>query len=136
MSLQRSQTAGRVRSRRGPAIYRYERVLPAEAPERESSLFDGLPTEVRSIFDLTGEIVGPEVRNRVHALHRTLTRVREDFAFTEPYRGFEVVPEAGTAIARDGGQAIRTPYDDCVLVMPSPRLKRGQTAVRLGRLIS
>jgi len=36
-------------------------------------------------------------------------------------------------IAEDGGQAICTPYDDCVLIMPSRRLAPGQTAVRLGR---
>jgi hypothetical protein len=28
---------------------------------------------------------------------------------------------------------VLTPYDDCVLVMPSRRLTRGSTAVRLGR---
>ncbi|HEY1506592.1 MAG TPA: peptidase M14, partial [Stellaceae bacterium] len=39
----------------------------------------------------------------------------------------------GTVIARDGGKEIRTPYDDCVLIMPSRRFARGQTAVRLGR---
>ncbi len=37
------------------------------------------------------------------------------------------------ADSRDGGRAVVTPYDDCVLVMPSPHLMRGQTAVRLGR---
>ena len=48
----------------------------------------------------------------------------------------EVIPHAGTEIARSDGRAIVTPYDDCVLVMPSPRLHRGQTAVRLGRLVA
>ena len=36
-------------------------------------------------------------------------------------------------IATDGEREIRTPYDDCVPIMPSRRLARGQTAVRLGR---
>ncbi len=64
-----------------------------------------------------------------------VTAVSEDFAFEEPYRGFEVIPKAGTVIARDGARVFSTPYDNCVLVMPSLRLKPGQTAVRLGRRI-
>jgi predicted deacylase len=57
----------------------------------------------------------------------------DDFRFTDNYRGLEVIAKSGTVIARDGGRDIRTPYDDCVLIMPSRRLGRGQTAVRLGR---
>jgi predicted deacylase len=64
-----------------------------------------------------------------------VTAVSEDFAFEEPYRGFEVIPKAGTVIARDGARTFSTPYDNCVLVMPALRLKPGQTAVRLGRRI-
>jgi hypothetical protein len=30
---------------------------------------------------------------------------------------------------------VRTPYDECVLIMPSRRLLPGQTAVRLGRYL-
>jgi hypothetical protein len=45
----------------------------------------------------------------------------------------EVIPKAGTLIANDGKDEIRTPYDDCVLIMPSRRTAVGQTAVRLGR---
>jgi predicted deacylase len=56
------------------------------------------------------------------------------FRFTAPYRGLEVIPTAGTPIAHDGDKVWRTPYDDCVLVMPSLRhLKPGTTMVRLGR---
>ena len=40
-----------------------------------------------------------------------------------------------TLIGRDNGHEVRTPYDDCVLIMPSRRLARGQTAVRLGRYV-
>jgi hypothetical protein len=65
-----------------------------------------------------------------------VTVVSEDFAFEEPYRGFEVIPKAGTVIARDGARAFSTPYDNCVLVMPALRLKPGQTAVRFGRRIA
>lgn len=58
-----------------------------------------------------------------------------DFAFAGSYTGLECIPAAGTVIANDGGRAIATPYDNCVLIMPTRRLKPGQTAVRLGRYI-
>jgi len=78
----------------------------------------------------------PTPRQRMIEVSEAVTVTSEDFAFVEPYRGFEVIPEAGTVIAHDGPRAVTTPYDDCVLIMPSLRLKRGQTAVRLGRQIS
>jgi hypothetical protein len=59
----------------------------------------------------------------------------DNFRFVDDYRGMEVIPKGGTEIARDGDQPVRTPYDHCVLIMPSRRLSKGQTAVRLGRFI-
>ena len=57
-----------------------------------------------------------------------------DFAFAQPYSGGEVIANAGTVIAVDAGMPIVTPYDNCVLVMPSVRqLRPGVTAVRLGK---
>jgi predicted deacylase len=57
------------------------------------------------------------------------------FRFAKPFAGLEVVPRAGDVIAWDGDQAVRAPYDNCVLVMPVPNnIKTGLTAVRLGRL--
>lgn len=56
------------------------------------------------------------------------------FRFARPWRGLEVVPRAGTPVATDGERTWRTPYDECVLVMPSlAHLKPGTTMVRLGR---
>ena len=57
------------------------------------------------------------------------------FRFTEDFQGLEVVPKRGTVIGHDGAQPVRTPYDDCVLIMPSRRLGPGLTAVRLGRFV-
>ncbi|MDP6343203.1 MAG: succinylglutamate desuccinylase/aspartoacylase family protein [Alphaproteobacteria bacterium] len=59
----------------------------------------------------------------------------EDFRFAEDYTGLEVIAEAGTVIGHDGERPIVTPFDDCVLIMPSQRLQVGQTAVRLGRFV-
>lgn len=60
----------------------------------------------------------------------------EAFAFVRDFRGGEVIPRAGTLLGYDGDRPLRTPYDDCVLIMPSRRLTPGLTAVRLGRFIS
>lgn len=54
------------------------------------------------------------------------------FAFVEDYRGLEVIAKAGTVIGHDGGKPVATPYDDCVLIMPSRRLRKGESAVRMG----
>jgi predicted deacylase len=66
---------------------------------------------------------------------QAVTVADDRFRFTKDYEGLEVIPKAGTVIAYDGGEPIRTPYDGCVLIMPSRRLARGFTAVRLGRFV-
>jgi predicted deacylase len=56
------------------------------------------------------------------------------FKFARHFKGLEVVPKAGTVVASDGPRTWKTPYDDCVMVMPSVRhLKPGTTVLRLGR---
>jgi len=65
-----------------------------------------------------------------------VTITAEVFRFARVFRGLEVVGKAGTLVGWDGDREVRTPYDDCVLVMPSKRLYRGQTAVRLGRFVA
>jgi hypothetical protein len=56
------------------------------------------------------------------------------FKFSRPYTGSEVIGKAGSIIAHDDDEPITTPYDDCVLIMPSIRqLRPGVTTVRLGQ---
>ncbi len=58
----------------------------------------------------------------------------EKFRFAEPYTGLEVIAQAGTVIGWNDGEPVLTPYDDCVLVMPSIRqAKAGVTVVRYAR---
>jgi hypothetical protein len=58
----------------------------------------------------------------------------EKFRFTEPFKGLECIPKAGTVIGDNDGEPVTTPYDDCVLVMPSVRQARaGVTVVRFAR---
>ena len=50
------------------------------------------------------------------------------------FKGLEVIPRAGTVVATDGDTTWKTPYDDCVMVMPSlAHVKPGTTVLRLGR---
>jgi predicted deacylase len=74
-------------------------------------------------------------RQRVIEVTEAVTISGERFDFAEDFRGLEVLPEKGSLIGRDDGREVRTPYDNCVLVMPSRRLVKGQTAVRLGRFV-
>ncbi len=58
-----------------------------------------------------------------------------DFRFAGPYTGLEAFDKAGTVIGWSDGAPVVTPYDDCMLVMPSLRqLRPGVTVVRLGRI--
>lgn len=59
-----------------------------------------------------------------------------DFRFVRNFTGLETFAEKGTIIAWRDGEPVRTPYPNCVLVMPSLRqLRPGVTVVRLGQLL-
>ncbi len=89
------------------------------APEVAAAHLGAEPVPGQKVIEVTGPV----------------TIATDRFRFTEPFVGLEVVAKAGTVIGWDGDAEVRTPYDDCVLVMPSRRLIKGQTAVRLGRFI-
>jgi len=56
------------------------------------------------------------------------------FRFTHPFQGLELIEHAGTVIGWNDSEPVTTPYDDCVLVMPSVRQARaGVTVVRFAR---
>lgn len=54
LSLQRSQTSGRMREQLGPVLYHYERLDGGDAGPEEG-FFDGLDTSISGLFRLTGE---------------------------------------------------------------------------------
>jgi predicted deacylase len=77
----------------------------------------------------------PELPRRVFAEVTTVVTAKTaGFAFVQPYRGGQIIRRRDTLLAVDGTTDIRTPYDNCLLVMPSLRPSRGHTAVRLARL--
>jgi len=72
-------------------------------------------------------------RSRRAAVTAAITPRTRNFSFLRTWRGGDVVPHRNTLLAMDGQTEIRTPYDDCLLVMPSVRPSKGHTAVRLAR---
>jgi len=78
----------------------------------------------------------PRAPQRVVEVTTTVTIESDDFRFTLPVTGLQSIAREGTLYAIDGGKEIRTPHDDCVLIMPTRRPRHGETAVRLGRIIS
>jgi predicted deacylase len=74
----------------------------------------------------------PKVQRVVRVTEPVVAKTM-DFRFARPWKGLEVIEKAGTVVATDRDHAWRTPYDHCVLVMPSlVHLKPGTTMVRLG----
>ncbi len=78
----------------------------------------------------------PAPRQRVIEVTAAITIRSDAFAFALPVEGLTVIPRAGTVLAHDGDTPVCTPYDDCVLIMPTRSPKVGDTAVRLGRFVN
>lgn len=78
----------------------------------------------------------PENTQRLVRVTEPVVASSPDFRFAGNYTGLETFPDAGTIIAWCDGKPVRTPYPNCVLVMPSLRqLRPGVTVVRLGELV-
>ncbi|WP_425092961.1 succinylglutamate desuccinylase [Tropicimonas sp. S265A] len=80
----------------------------------------------RELAEPLGKTPGQQCFTVVQAV----TIESETFTFEKPFTGGEVIADAGTLVGHDGDRPIRTPAKDTMLVMPSKRLWRGQTAVR------
>ena len=78
----------------------------------------------------------PLPAQKVIEVTEAITIQTDDFAFLRPVQGLMTVRDRGSVLARDGSRLLRTPYDDCVLIMPTRRPRRGETAVRLGRYVA
>ena len=84
---------------------------------------------------LGGPDFAAQPSQRIIEVTEAVTIASECFDFADDFRGLEVLAEKGSLIGLDGGREVRTPYENCVLIMPSRRLVKGQTAVRLGRYV-
>ncbi len=93
---------------------------------------------VDCLLRLTGLIDGPPppaAPVRIAEVTGLVTAKTNRFVFTRPFRGGEIIAQAGTLLAHDGDAEVRTPHDHCLLVMPSLRPSRGHTAIRLARIV-
>ncbi len=103
-----------------------------ETVDVTSACVDGL---LRHTGTLPAPASGQPSRPRCAEVTMTITAATAGFAFVHPFRGGDVVARRNTVIALDGETEIRTPHDQCLLVMPSLRPSRGHTAVRLARFV-
>lgn len=78
----------------------------------------------------------PPAPQRMMDITHGIAAETDEFRFAADYLGLERFDEAGTVVAFDGGREIRTPYDDCILVMPNHRARKGQRAMRLAKLVA
>jgi predicted deacylase len=84
-----------------------------------------------------GWVRRPEAAQKVVRVTEPVVAASLDFRFAGDYTGLETFPEAETIIGWRDGEPVRTPYPNCVLVMPSLRqLRPGVTVVRLGELFA
>jgi hypothetical protein len=133
----------------GRRLIDYHRFSSPDTPAAACLVEAGQHWELTTVQTMRASVAGllrhldianlPEPRSaradkpRVATVTTAVTAVTSSFVFTQPFRGGDVIPRRNTLIARDGETEIRTPHDDCLLVMPSLRPSRGHTAVRLGR---
>lgn len=117
-------------------------ILVEGGPHWQEQTADCLMAAVAALLRLSGLAASDDPRLpsapdhagvRTAEVTHVVTAASHDFRFMDAYPGGTVIPWHDTLIARDGGRAIRTPYDNCLLVMPSWHPARGHTAVRLAR---
>ena len=95
-------------------------------------------TGVAEAADLPADWKQPTpAQQRVVQVTQAVATKRGNFISARRFEGQEVIAKAGTLLGHDDGEPVTTPYDNCVLVMPSVNrpLRAGVTVVRLGRLI-
>jgi predicted deacylase len=78
--------------------------------------------------------LAPPAVQRVVRVTEPVVAKSNALKFPYLFKGLEVIARAGTVVATDGDTTWKTPYDDCVVVMPSlAHVKPGATVLRLGR---
>ena len=103
----------------------------------EADTVEIMETAARRLLAISGMLPDrvPASAARLARVTHAVTARTHGFAFMQPYRGGDVVGASGTLVALDGEVEIRTPHDDCLLVMPSLRTAPGVTAVRFAKFV-
>jgi predicted deacylase len=114
-------------------------VLVEAGPHWKIFTIDAMEVSIAGLLAATGLALPrknqPRAEPRLAEVTVAVTASSGGFSFVRDFRGGDVVPLRNTLIATDGATEIRTPHDDCLLVMPSLRPSRGHTAVRLARFV-
>ena len=113
LSLQRSQTQGRLRTQRGPgAPSRYELVSGPDdrggAAPPDATPLDGLPTRMQDVGELVREPIPNDVRDALVRADDAVRRALDGFV---PERPEAVIPALGDALAaiREARGGLRSP---------------------------
>ena len=118
--------------------------LLVECGQREHPDSARVAIDVSIKFLACLDLISPDTQSKLSARKSTpiqrivnvthaVTAASDNFVFPDHVDGFQVIHQAGTIIAHDGDQPVKTPYDNCVLVMPSREATSGETVLRLGR---
>jgi len=121
-----------------PAFAERPALLVEGGPHWEETTLETLErcaTTLLQEYGLIPPAPAPVTPGRLAEVTRTVIAGTHAFTFVEQFRGGTVIPRRNTLLALDGDQEIRTPHDDCLLIMPSPRALRGHTAIRLARYV-
>ncbi|MDJ0896999.1 MAG: M14 family metallopeptidase, partial [Alphaproteobacteria bacterium] len=89
--------------------------LAIETTLRFLQLFDAVDPSLVAEF---GTLPKPPPQRHLR-IEKPVTIETDQFEFADDFRGMEVIPTKGSVIAHDGKRPVTTPFDDCVLVMPS-----------------
>jgi predicted deacylase len=112
----------------------WERAAPGVAMQCTLRFMRHFGVASRALLDARLD-PAPLPEQRTIEVTDVVTIESDRFEFALAVSGLLSVPKRGTLLARDDDREIRTPYDDCVLIMPTRRPRKGETAVRLGRVV-
>jgi hypothetical protein len=111
-------------------------VLVEAGQHWEPACVNQMRATIGSLLRHTGLIPGiaDTTATRFAKVTQLVTARTNRFVFVRDFAGGEIIADKNTLIAHDGEVEIRTPHDNCLLVMPSLKPSRGHTAVRLAKL--
>ena len=85
LALQRSQTSGRLRDIVGHYRQRYQRLYSkVEAPERETSFFDGIDTSIKGIFSIVGGHPPKEAFLQLAEIEKSVEQAIDAYSLSNP----------------------------------------------------
>ncbi|HTQ72248.1 MAG TPA: succinylglutamate desuccinylase/aspartoacylase family protein [Acidocella sp.] len=110
-------------------------LLVEAGPHWRQDAVDQSRATVRALLRQAGMLNAPAPRtaSRFAEVVALITARTNRFVFVRDFRGGEVIAKAGTLIAHDGDEEIRTPEDNLIMIMPSLKVSHGHTAARLAR---